>query len=230
MNNYEELVGIKTRFENSTETELNSYLYSFENKWIQNGNKNINNIVNRALENFGLSENFTYEELNTNYKKCLYNIVYLQMELGNTLSDEKNDEFQELQIKFNKIFESIDYSCKILKFGCLLINSHSDQNIETTDDLGHLRFIQPNIEANSPFQNLLLYLLDSIYISGLQRYGDSLYEKIEYNGYFTHAWKEKLSIRKFIYEKSEYCQDYRQWHNLTSNASNIKNCTDFLEN
>ena len=230
MNNYEELVGIKTRFENSTEAELHSYLYSFENKWIQNGNKNINNLINRALDNFGLSENFTYEELNTNYKKCLYNIVYLQMELGNSLSDEKNDEFQELQIKFNKIFESIDYSCKILKFGCLLVNSHSDENIEITDDLGHLRFIQPNIEANSPFQNLLLYLLDSIYMSGLQRYGESLYEKIIYNGYFTHAWKEKLSIRKFIYEKSEYCQDYRQWHNLTSNASNIKNCTDFLEN
>ena len=67
-------------------------------------------------------------------------------------------------------------------------------------------------------------------MSGLQRYGEHLYEKIIYNGYFTHAWKEKLSIRKFIYEKTEYCQDYRQWHNLTSNAGNIKNCTDFLEN
>ena len=34
-------------------------------------------------------------------------------------------------------------------------------------------------------------------MSGLQRYGEHLYEKIIYNGYFTHAWKEKLSIRKF---------------------------------
>ena len=31
MNNYEDIVGIKTRFENSTEPELISYLYSFNN-------------------------------------------------------------------------------------------------------------------------------------------------------------------------------------------------------
>jgi hypothetical protein len=227
MNNYEELVGIKTRFENTTEAELRSFLYSFESKWVQQGNKNVISYVTKALQNFGLNENFTYEELNQNYKKCLYNVVYLQQEIGGTLNEE---DFQELQVKFNKIFESIDYSCKILKFGCILIGSHSDENIEIKDDLGHLRFMQPNIESNSPFQNLLLYLLDSIYMSGLQRYNDSLYEKIIHNGHFTHAWKERLTIKKFIYDKTEYCQDYRQWHNLTSNSGNIKNCTDFLEN
>lgn len=42
--------------------------------------------------------------------------------------------------------------------------------------------------------------------------------------------KEKLTIKKFIYEKTEYCQDYQQWHNLTSNASNIRTTTEFLEN
>jgi hypothetical protein len=230
MNNYEELVGVKTRFENSSETELRNFLYSFETKWIQPGNKNVVNYVTRAIENFGLTDNFTYEDLNTNYKKCLYNVIYLQLELGNTLNDDRNDEFQELQVKFNKILESLDYSCKILKFSISLVNSHSDENIEIKDDLGHLRFMQPNIDSNTPFQNLLLYLLDSIYMSGLQRYNDSLYEKIIHNGFFTHAWKEKMTIKKFIYDKTEYCQDYRQWHNLTSNSGNIKNCSDFLEN
>ena len=231
MDTYEELVGVKTRFENSTETELFRYLSCFENKWILHNNKNINNIVTKAVENFGLQDNFTFDEVNTNYKKCLYNVVYLQIELGNKLtSDDREDEYQEVQTKFFKIFESIDYCSKMLKFGCLLVNSHSDENIEIKDDIGELRFIKPNIEANSPFQNLLLYLLDNVYISGLQRYGDSLYEKIMHNGHFTHAWREKMSIRKFIYEKTEYCQCYQQWHNLTSNPSNIKTLTDYLEN
>ena len=228
MYNYEELVGVKTRFENSSETELFSYLYSFQNKWVLQNNKNVISLVNNAMNNFGLSENFTYDELNTNYKKCLYNVIYLQMEIREKISDEKYEE--EFHTSFNKIFEAIDYSSKILKFGSILINSQSEQNIEIPDDLGQLRFIQPNIEANSPYQNLLLYLLDCIYLSGLQRYGDSLYEKIIYNGNFTHAWKEKMSIKRFIYEKTEYCQDYRQWHNLTSNAGNIKNSCEFLEN
>ena len=228
MNDYEEIVGIKTRFENSTESELFSYLYSFQNKWVLNGNKSITALIEKAIHNFGIdTENFTYSELNTNYLRCLYNVVYLQQEIVKNTPDEK---YEELVLIFNKIFESIDYSCKILKFGNILINSHSEEGIEIKDDLGQLRWMQPNIETNSPFQNLLLYLLDSIYLTGLQRYNDSLYEKIFYNGYFTHAWKEKMSIRKFIYEKSEFCQDYRQWHNLTSNASNIKNSTEFLEN
>lgn len=228
MNNYEEIVGIKTRFENSTETELFSYLYSFQNKWVLSGNKSINTFVEKAIENFGLtSEKFTYEELNTNYLKCLHNVVYLQHEIVKNTPD---DRYEEINSIFNKIFESIDYASKILKMGNVLINSQSDEGVEIKDDLGQLRFMQPNIESNNPFQNLILYLKDSIYLSGLQRYGDSLYEKILYNGYFTHAWKEKMSIRKFIYEKTEFCQDYRQWHNLTSNASNIKNATDYLEN
>ena len=146
-----------------------------------------------------LNENFTYEQLNESYKKSLYNVIYLSMELRKVLN---NDDFIEIETKINKIYESMDYCSKILKFGNLLINSHSDNNVEIKDDLGQLRFIQPNIEANSPFQNLLLYLLDSIYISGLQRYGESLYEKIYYNGHFTHAWKEKITIRKFIYENT----------------------------
>ena len=228
MNSYEEIVGIKTRFENSTEAELFSYLYSFQNKWVLSGNKSVTAFIEKAIENFGLdSEKYTYTEVNTNYLRCLYNVVYLQQEIVKTTPDER---FEELQIIFNKIFESIDYASKILKFGNVIINSHSDEGIEIKDDLGQLRWMQPNIETNSPFQNLLLYLLDSIYVTGLQRYNDALYEKIFYNGYFTHAWKEKMSIRKFIYEKTEFCQDYRQWHNLTSNTGNIKNATEFLEN
>ena len=227
MNNYEEIVGIKTRFENSTETELYGYLYSFQNKWVLTDNKNLNLFVSKCFENFDLREDYNYEMLNTNYKKCLYNVVYLQQCLITTISEEKFDEISSL---FNKIFESIDYACKILKMGNIVMNSHSSECVEIKDDLGQLRFLQPNIDTNSPFQNLLLYILDEIYISDYRRYGDSLYEKIYYGIYFTHAWKEKLSIKKFIYEKTEYCQDYRQWHNLTSNAGNIKNATDFLEN
>ena len=65
---------------------------------------------------------------------------------------------------------------------------------------------------------------------GYQRYQGYLYEKIIYNGNFTHAWREKISIKSFIYDKTQYSMDKRQWHNLTSNASNIRNAIEFLEN
>ena len=223
MNNYEEIVGIKTRFENSTEAELKSYLYSFNVKWILPGNTNVNVLINKAIENFGLSEHFEYEELNTNYKRCLHNIIYLQQEIA------KTELFEDTEVTFHKIFESIDYLSKILKMSCVLINSQSDSNIDIKDNLGLLRFIEPTIEANSPLQNLILYLLDNIYLDSLQRYNGSLYEKVLWQGHFTHCWKERKSIEQYIYEKCESTADYGQFHNLTSCASNIGNATTFLE-
>ena len=161
MNNYEEIVGIKTRFENSTETELYGYLYSFQNKWVLTDNKNLNLFVSKCFENFDLREDYNYEMLNTNYKKCLYNVVYLQQCLITTISEEKFDEISSL---FNKIFESIDYACKILKMGNIVMNSHSSECVEIKDDLGQLRFLQPNIDTNSHFQNLLLYIIDENFV------------------------------------------------------------------
>jgi hypothetical protein len=101
MDNYEEIVGIKTRYENSTESELFSYLYSFQNKWVLTGNKSIGVFVQQAMNNFGLSENFNYTDLNTNYLQCLYNVVYLQQEIVKNTPDER---FEELNNIFNKIF------------------------------------------------------------------------------------------------------------------------------
>ena len=122
MNDFEEIVGIKTRFENSTESELFSYLYSFQNKWVLTGNKNITTFIEKAIHNFGIdSEKFTYTELNTNYLFCLHNVFYLQQELIKNTPDER---YEELILIFNKIFESIDYASKILKLGNILINSH----------------------------------------------------------------------------------------------------------
>ena len=229
MATYDEIVGIKTRFENSTEQELVEYLSNYTNKWILSNNKDIDLIINQACTNFGLNKNeLEYEIINNNYKKALYNIVYLQQSMIYKINNETY--LEEYSRTFNKIFEAIDYSCKMLKMGVLLINSHSEDSVTINDDLGLLRFLEPNIDKNSPFQNLLLFLLDSIYTSGLQRYQGSLYEKVIINGNFTHAWKEKMTIKNFIYEKAQYALEYRQWHNLTSNAGNIKNATEFLEN
>jgi hypothetical protein len=226
MDSIEDLVAIKTRYENCSQVELFNYLHLFENKWVLKNNKNISLYVEKALENFGLDNTFKYEDVYLNYRLCLYNVVYLQEKIQNS----SGDEFYEIETRINKIFESIDYCYKIIQLGNKLIHSHSEENIETKDELGQLRWMQPNSDKNSSFQNLLLYLLDNIYMEGLQRYKDSLYEKIYWNNHFTHAWKEKLTIEKFIYEKTEFCQDYHQWHNLTSNAGNISNATHFLEN
>jgi hypothetical protein len=224
---YDILTGIETRFKNCNQSELFNNLQLLESNWVLKNNKNVSLYVENARKNFGLGETFTYRDLEMSFNKCRYTVVFLQQEIHKNTS---SDYFDEIELRINKIFESIDYSCKILKFASILINSHSDEGIEIKDPMGQLRWMQPNIESNSSYQNLLLYLLDSIYTSGLQRYNGKLYEKIYWGKHFTHAWKEKISIRDYIYQQSEFSQDYNQWHNLTSNASNINNATTFLEN
>lgn len=231
MSNTDEINDIENRFDSSTNQELINYLHIYHKKWVLNNNKSMTLLVQNAFNNLNINESTsTYDEIDKSYKKCLYDIVYLQQSIKTKLdNDERFDDFQNM---LNKIFESIDYSSKLLKIGNILVNSHSDHGIEIKDDLGLLRFssLLDDMPPRSSFQNLLLYLLDSIYMSGLQRYGDSLYEKITINGNFTHAWKEKISIKNFIYDKTQFYVDQPQWHNLTSNTGNIKNASDFLEN
>jgi len=223
---------IKVRFETSSLTELIKYLEYFKNKWVLPENSSIVDYMNIYSENFDININkYSYDELYKNYKIQLYNIVYLEQKINEKLLlNEINDFEENIKLSLNKIYESISYAQKILTMGNILVNSHSDRNIEISDNLGIHRFFEPDISQNSPYQNLLLFLLESIYMSGYQRYQGYLYEKINYNEYFTHAWKEKMTIKNFIYEKTQYCMDYRQWHNLTSNAANIRNSIDFLEN
>jgi hypothetical protein len=66
------------------------------------------------VENFEINkDDYSYSLLNTNYKKCLYSVVYLQQSMIYKVNNELFTE--EYSVLFNKIFETIDYSCKILK-------------------------------------------------------------------------------------------------------------------
>jgi len=221
---------IENSINEKDEYQLMDYLDTCYHQWVLPGNTNIGVYLERCMENYSLvhGQPISFEEFQTKYKKWVYNIIYLSIAIGKKLSYDSR--FEDTKLTFNKIFESIDYSAKIIKMGTLIINSHSQDSIEIKDDLGILRFSEINTERNSPFQNLLLFLLDSIYTNNLQRYQGSLYEKVYHFGYFTHSWKEKMSIKKFIYENTQFCTNYQQWHNVTSNSGNIKNAIEFLEN
>lgn len=224
---------IKTRFENCTIDHLNNYLNNIKNKWVLQDNGDLSEYIKRFCENLNINhERYEYEEFYKSWKNELEIVVYLHLKFAdyNYNINHTEDPDEEIQLTFNKIFETFYYAEKILSMGCIIINSQNERNIEISDKLGINRFIEPDITKNSPYQNLILFLLENIYMAGYQRYQGWLYEKIIINGNFTHAWREKMTIKNFIYEKTQYCVDYRQWHNLTSNPSNIRNATDFLEN
>jgi hypothetical protein len=120
--NYNEIVAVKSRFENSTDHELINYLGNTYNKWVLNNNKNVGVLIENAIKNFDIvPETFTYEELNNNYKKCLYNVVYLQQTIIMKLNND--ERFEDFQKQFNKIFESIENSSQ----GKSMFENHSKE-------------------------------------------------------------------------------------------------------
>ena len=89
--------------------------------------------------------------------------------------------------------------------------------------------------TNSPYQNLLLYLLNQAYADNLCRYADNCCEQIKTpDGYFTKAWKPVMEIKDFVYAVTQKEDNYEMWRNLTSKGSivadvirHLSNCKDF---
>ena len=119
--NYNEIVAVKSRFENSTDHELINYLGNTYNKWVLNNNKNVGVLVENAIKNFDITpHSFTYEELNNNYKKCLYNVVYLQQTIIMKLNND--ERFEDFQKQFNKI-QTVKYKNNVFTFTQLFNNN-----------------------------------------------------------------------------------------------------------
>jgi hypothetical protein len=214
---------IKTQFESCNIEELNESLEYYSKKWMVSKDGPlfyIEYFCNCLNINHS---NYTYDELYEAYKEEKQSITYLRIRFAE-ISIENDEMDNEHESKIKKIMEIMHYAEKVLSICCIFNNTHPTNifGIETFNEFDYSR--------NSPYQNLLLFLLDEIYRAGYHRYQGNLYEKIYYNGYFTHAWKDKMTIKQFIYDKSRYCTEMEQWHNLTSNPANIRNATDFLEN
>lgn len=90
-------------------------------------------------------------------------------------------------------------------------------SIEKTDDL-------------SPFQQLLLYLLDALQQRGYRRYEDYCYARIETEDgrYDTRAWYRVYSIRDFVYDVTRKEMQFQQWVNLTNGPNSVQNATRYL--
>jgi hypothetical protein len=103
---------------------------------------------------------------------------------------------------------------------------HSDDS--HVDDHIIARFSPIDTEDNTPFQNLLLYLLNQAYYKNFRKHLGFCYEAIYRNGYNTHAWKSVSTIQEFIYDVTNKEMHFDQWKNLTHGRDNARAAADYL--
>jgi hypothetical protein len=88
-----------------------------------------------------------------------------------------------------------------------------------------------SIEDLTPFQELLLALLNETYTKNFRKYKDQCCKQIiTVDGYHTKAWKPVMNIEEFVYSHAQKETRYDVWKNLTARGSNAGEAIKFLQN
>jgi hypothetical protein len=135
---------------------------------------------------------------------------------------ETADDAYEIIFRYVRSFERINHpTCtapvtddvELSMFRCKTMDDGEDEN-------------QP-----SPFQCLLLYLLNKAYIMKMRRYKGQCCKQIETaDGHLTKAWKPLMEIKEFVYFYTQKEDKYDMWRNLTSKGSIVKDTITHLSN
>ena len=227
--------------DNNTEefrNNLSNKVLLLKKKWFYEQNSNLHslNVLQLALRNFEiLDKKLTRELISMGSKKCQFEAVSLFYQLN-----EQKLMTDEIKRDMDHIFELIYHSAHLIE-DLFCYQRALSPNYETyvCDELAIYRFTPPDSSKNTPFQNLILYLLNTIYKKKYRRYppsgetgcdGDKYCYREIYtkNGYYTYAWKRDTSIEKFVYKSCQKELNYEQWHNLTVDKTNGKNVITFL--
>ena len=235
---------IRTQIENSSIPDRKKRLNDIYNKWVIESKPQTTSIfstLERALENYGLMpDGLRIGHFEKATKLVLFEITYLYLFMSqkNSVEDqqedkelvEEDDEYKEIKMKFNKIFSTITDAENAIRNSLFLQNSMMEEEFNISEnDNGLYRFTPIDYSTNSPYQNLLLYLLERLMKKGYRRYNDECYKPIyTESGFNTHAWECAMSVRSFIHEVTKKEINFNMWKNLTSSKDNVKSAEKYL--
>ncbi len=102
--------------------------------------------------------------------------------------------------------------------------------IESEAALNTFRCHLVDRENLTPYQDLLLYLLDETYKGAYRKYEDYIYRQVmTTEGLPSRAWEQVMEIRKFITRAVKKDDDFAMWKNLTSGRDNLRAATEYLK-
>jgi hypothetical protein len=184
-----------------------------------------------ALINFEL-------DLNTlqpgSFEKARYYVLtklaYLRVffDLYTELEDESIRP--EIITKFGKISRAIINAEQAIAKVIHLQSSMLDTDIGESEQLDITKYSTIDTSNNTPYQNLLLFLLEKLMREGYRRYQGDCYRRIyTEKGFDTHSWEKAMSLTEFIMKVVRKEFHYEMWQNLTNGKDNLKAAVKILE-
>ena len=242
---------IRTQIEGSSEAVRKERLDTLYKKWVikkPNQETTIFTVIEQALKNYGLTvSNLRVGNFERSRKLVIFEVTYLHLffmqgklsvensesgseDEGDDKDNVENNELTDIKMKFNKIFSALIDAENAIRSSLFLQTSMSEEEFKVDEgDVSLFRFTPIDYSQNTPYQNLLLYLLEQLMRKGYRRYNSECYKPIfNEKGYDTHAWARAMSLKEFIHEVTRKEINFNMWKNLTSSKDNVRSSVTYL--
>ena len=220
---------LKDNVNDLSKKNLLIYLNLLYEKWVLN--LNINDIENFFINNLHIINFYDIDEITDSFNNIICEVIKLQLIFAKKKISMPMDNDDTYFMKFNKILELLYYGQKLF-LTKIRINTIKDPNYESfmNDDIDISKFSQPDYNNNTPYQNLILYLLYTLDSKNYRRYnGDCEIPIFNKKGQYTYAWKKKTTLEDFVYKHTRKEINYDQWKNLTASKDNARHSVEFLK-
>ena len=152
-------------------------------------------IVKMGMKNFeieGLQHHaIKLDQLEVNYKKVLYEVMSVNLVFARAklLNSYVNDT--DYRVLFDRILEIIYYTAQGVKSVLRVKDVMNPSCDNKTSSFGQFRFTAIDYSKNTPYQNLLLYILGKLSEDGYCKYREYCYKPVyTAEGHYTYAWSE----------------------------------------
>ena len=219
-------IDIKEKIDQADNEKLLEYFQVLDEKWSVNKE---DDIIETACKNLCIPDLEAVDTsiLSVELEKSIFETTLLYFKFKKYISD-----FEDYQERWNKIYEVIFYSERLIRDTYILFRtSDPNRNSLCNEDpdvlFKYARFTDDS--KKTPYQCLLLYLLELFSEEGFTKAGGNLYKPVFYRKCNTHAWKKQCTIKDYIYHKTDHKINFNQWKNATANGtSNINNAEKYF--
>ena len=183
-------------------------------------------LLQLAYNTLGLNENQDMQYISSKFQEHIDDII----DIFNDIKDNPC-EF-ETTVRVNRLLELV-YYCQNVCCSIARIKEVLDQNRDYRDnsDSSLFRFKPICYEDNSPYQNFILFALETMHKKRYARYNGDVYHVITTpDGYNSHAWKRVGTISDVLYSLIKKETNYDQFLNATATINCVRSCSEFLSN
>jgi Family of unknown function (DUF5906) len=237
---------LKSQVKNLDEPKLLEFISQLETSWclnckgdrwipITNGFKQFYNEV--ELDTCGLPRDLDMERISdqhTRKQRALGEMYHHAVALGIAEKDSTDINGNEFQIstRINRLIDMADDAYETVFRYARQYERINHPTLVTSDpdsDNKLFRCTTMDLEGMSPFQELLLALLNETYLKNIRKYkGQCCKQIVTADGFHTKAWKTLMPIDEFVYTYAQKETRFEVWKNLTSRGSAAREAIKFL--